>query len=440
MDILVIGFALFAMFFGAGNLIFPPMLGYIYGDKWFLASIAFTIVGVGLTLIAVISMAKRKGNIFTFTSLAGEKLSKTIILIIALCIGPLGAIPRTAATSFEMVESAGFNINILIFTLIFFGFSLFLSLAKNSVVDLIGKFLTPILLISLFIMIIVGIINPIGETKEINLGLNRIFSDSMLEGYNTMDALAALAFTPIIVESIVKKGHKKQLLKKTIQASLIAVIGLAFVYISLTFLGSSVSKSIDTESRVQLLNFISEEILGNEGKFVLLIAIIMACFTTSVGLISSISNIFVEFSKNKFNYKITAFTIAAVSLLLSILGVESIVKLTGPFLQFVYPLAILLVLFNLIGKNILDKLIIRNSFFIVSLVSLIDAIINMMDVLFEMFMIKSKFLMNVEEILKKIIEIISLNIVDFPWIFPLILTIILTGLYIKLNRNKKHSN
>ena len=352
MDILVIGFALFAMFFGAGNLIFPPMLGYIYGDKWFLASIAFTIVGVGLTLIAVISMAKRKGNIFTFTSLAGEKLSKTIILIIALCIGPLGAIPRTAATSFEMVESAGFNINILIFTLIFFGFSLFLSLAKNSVVDLIGKFLTPLLLISLFIMIIVGIINPIGETKEINLGLNRIFSDSMLEGYNTMDALAALAFTPIIVESIVKKGHKKQLLKKTIQASLIAVIGLAFVYISLTFLGSSVSKSIDTESRVQLLNFISEEILGNEGKFVLLIAIIMACFTTSVGLISSISNIFVEFSKNKFNYKITAFTIAAVSLLLSILGVESIVKLTGPFLQFVYPLAILLVLFNLIGKDL----------------------------------------------------------------------------------------
>lgn len=331
------------MFFGAGNLIFPPMLGYIYGDKWLLASIAFTIVGVGLTLIAVISMAKRKGNIFTFTSLAGDKLSKTIILIIALCIGPLGAIPRTAATSFEMVESAGFNINILVFTLIFFALSLFLSLSKNSVVDLIGKFLTPLLLISLLIMIIVGMLNPIGDTKNVDMALKTIFSNSMLEGYNTMDTLAALAFTPIIVESIIKKGYKNDLLKKTIEASLIAVIGLAFVYISLTFLGSSASKSIDTDSRVTLLNFISSSILGNKGKFVLLLAIIMACFTTSIGLISSISNIFVEFSKNKLKYKPVAWVIAIVSLLLSVLGVESIVRLTGPFLQFVYPLALSLI-------------------------------------------------------------------------------------------------
>lgn len=436
MDIIVIGFALFAMFFGAGNLIFPPMLGYIYGDKWLLASIAFTIVGVGLTLIAVISMAKRKGNIFTFTSLAGDKLSKTIILIIALCIGPLGAIPRTAATSFEMVESAGFNINILVFTLIFFALSLFLSLSKNSVVDLIGKFLTPLLLISLLIMIIVGMLNPIGDTKNVDMALKTIFSNSMLEGYNTMDTLAALAFTPIIVESIIKKGYKNDLLKKTIEASLIAVIGLAFVYISLTFLGSSASKSIDTDSRVTLLNFISSSILGNKGKFVLLLAIIMACFTTSIGLISSISNIFVEFSKNKLKYKPVAWVIAIVSLLLSVLGVESIVRLTGPFLQFVYPLAILLVMFNLIGKNSIDKLVIRNSFIVVTIVSLMDALISLIDILIDMFKIDFSFLSRIEMLLKNIISIISLNIVDFPWIFPFIVTIIITIIYIKIVKNK----
>lgn len=436
MDIIVIGFALFAMFFGAGNLIFPPMLGYIYGDKWLLASIAFTIVGVGLTLIAVISMAKRKGNIFTFTSLAGDKLSKTIILIIALCIGPLGAIPRTAATSFEMVESAGFNINILVFTLIFFALSLFLSLSKNSVVDLIGKFLTPLLLISLLIMIIVGMLNPIGDTKNVDMALKTIFSNSMLEGYNTMDTLAALAFTPIIVESIIKKGYKNDLLKKTIEASLIAVIGLAFVYISLTFLGSSASKSIDTDSRVTLLNFISSSILGNKGKFVLLLAIIMACFTTSIGLISSISNIFVEFSKNKLKYKPVAWVIAIVSLLLSVLGVESIVRLTGPFLQFVYPLAILLVFFNLIGKNSIDKLVIRNSFIVVTIVSLMDALISLIDILIDMFKIDFSFLSRIEMLLKNIISIISLNIVDFPWIFPFIVTIIITIIYIKIVKNK----
>ena len=436
MDIIVIGFALFAMFFGAGNLIFPPMLGYIYGDKWLLASIAFTIVGVGLTLIAVISMAKRKGNIFTFTSLAGDKLSKTIILIIALCIGPLGAIPRTAATSCEMVESAGFNINVLVFTLIFFALSLFLSLSKNSVVDLIGKFLTPLLLISLLIMIIVGMLNPIGDTKNVDMALKTIFSNSMLEGYNTMDTLAALAFTPIIVESIIKKGYKNDLLKKTIEASLIAVIGLAFVYISLTFLGSSASKSIDTDSRVSLLNFISSSILGNKGKFVLLLAIIMACFTTSIGLISSISNIFVEFSKNKLKYKPVAWVIAIVSLLLSVLGVESIVRLTGPFLQFVYPLAILLVMFNLIGKNSIDKLVIRNSFIVVTIVSLMDALISLIDILIDMFKIDFSFLSKIEMLLKNIISIISLNIVDFPWIFPFIVTIIITIIYLKIVKNK----
>ena len=436
MDILVIGFALFAMFFGAGNLIFPPMLGYTYGDKWLLASIAFTIVGVGLTLLAVVSMAKRQGNIFTFTSLAGNKLSKAIILIIALCIGPLGAIPRTAATSFEMVQSAGFNINIFVFTLIFFGLSLFLALAKNSVVDLIGKFLTPLLLISLLIMIIVGVSSPIGQIKEINLSQGKIFSDSMLEGYNTMDALAALAFTPIIVESVINKGYKNELLKKTIQASLIAVLGLAFVYISLTFLGASVSTSINTDSRVTLLNYIAEKVLGYKGKFVLIVAIIMACFTTSIGLISSISNIFSEFTKDKVSYKFFAIIIALVSLLLSALGVESIIRLTGPFLQFVYPLAVILVIFNLIGKDHINKIVIRNSFIVVAIVSFIDAFVNLMEILSDMFNVNISILKALESILKGFVKIISLNIVDFPWVVPVLVTIIITSLYLKLNKNK----
>lgn len=436
MDILVIGFALFAMFFGAGNLIFPPMLGYTYGDKWLIASIGFTIVGVGLTLLAVVSMAKRQGNIFTFTSLAGNKLSKAIILIIALCIGPLGAIPRTAATSFEMVQSAGFNINIFVFTMIFFGLSLFLALAKNSVVDLIGKFLTPLLLISLLIMIIVGVVSPIGQIKEIDLNVGKIFSDSMLEGYNTMDALAALAFTPIIVESVIKKGYKDQLLKRTIQASLIAVFGLAFVYISLTFLGASVSTSIDTNSRVSLLNYIAEKVLGDKGKFVLIVAIIMACFTTSVGLISSISNIFAEFSKNKLSYKFLAIIIALVSLSLSALGVESIIRLTGPFLQFVYPLAVILVIFNLFGKDKINKFVIRNSFIVVAIVSFIDAFVSLMEILSDMFNVNVSILKSLESILKGFVKIISLNIVDFPWVVPVLVTIIITSLYLKLNKNK----
>lgn len=437
MDVIVIGFALFAMFFGAGNLIFPPMLGYTYGNNWLYAGIGFTIVGVGLTLLAVISVAKSHGNIFSFTSLAGDKLSKTIIFIIALCIGPLGAIPRTAATSSEMMISNGFNVSPLIFSIVFFSISLFLALSESSVVDFIGKFLTPLLLIALLIMIIVGIINPIGEMKNINIGRGEILSDSMLEGYNTMDALAALAFTPIIVKSVVKKGYKDHILKKTIEASFVAVIGLATVYISLAYLGASASTSVDGLSRVELLNFISKSILGDKGRYVLLIALILACFTTAIGLISSISEIFVKFSNNKLSYRFNAFLITLTSLILSVLGVDSIVEFSGPFLQFVYPLAILLVLFNLYGKDKIDKRILKNSFITVSIVSLIDAIISFISVIEKLLGINFILFDAIQEALKNILKLISINNLDFPWLYPFIIVFVLSLIYINIPIGKK---
>ncbi|MSS77033.1 branched-chain amino acid transport system II carrier protein [Anaerococcus sp. WCA-380-WT-2B] len=436
MDIIVIGFALFAMFFGAGNLIFPPMLGYTYGNNWLYAGIGFTIVGVGLTLIAVISVAKSHGNIFSFTSLAGNKLSKVIIFIIALCIGPLGAIPRTAATSSEMLTSSGFNISPLVFSIIFFFISLCLALGESSVVDFIGKFLTPLLLISLFIMIIVGVINPIGEMKDVNMHTGKILSNSMLEGYNTMDALAALAFTPIIVKSIVKKGYKNEILKKTIEASFVAVIGLALVYMSLAYLGASVSKSVDGLSRVELLNFISKEILGSKGRYILLIALILACFTTATGLISSISEIFVKYSNNRLSYKFNACLITLTSLVLSVLGVDSIVEFTGPFLQFAYPLAILLVIFNLYGKNKLDKILVRNSFITVSIVSFIDAIISFISVIEKLLNINFELFDAIQEALSNILKIISINNKDFPWVYPFIIVFILTLIYVNKFNSK----
>lgn len=162
----------------------------------------------------------------------------------------------------------------------------------------------------------------------------------------------------------------------------------------------------------------------------------MACFTTSIGLISSISNIFAEFTKNKVSYKFFAIIIALVSLLLSALGVESIIRLTGPFLQFVYPLAVILVIFNLFGKDKINKLVIRNSFVVVTVVSFIDAFVSLMEILSDMFNVNISILNSLESILKGFVKIISLNIVDFPWVVPVLVTIILTSLYLKLNKNK----
>lgn len=436
-EMLTVSLMLFGMFFGAGNLIFPPMLGFTYGNSWLVAGIGFVIVGVGLTLLAVISVAKSHGNIFSFTSISGKKLSKAIILIIALCIGPLGAIPRTAATSSEMIISSGFSISPMVFSIIFFSISLFFALAESSVVDFIGKFLTPFLIISLFVMIIVGIINPMGSMKEIDMGKISIFSNSMLEGYNTMDALAALAFTPIIVKSIIKKGYKNEILKKTIEASFVAVIGLATVYISLAYLGASASNTDNNLSRVELLNLIANRILGSKGRYVLVIALVLACFTTAIGLITSIAEIFVKYSNNKISYRTNAILIAMLSLILSILGVDSIVEFSGPFLQFAYPLTILLIIYNLYGKDKINENIRKNTFLIVAMVSFMDALVSFIEVIQKLLNVNIELLNKLGQMISRILKFISLNNTDFPWIFPFLLILLFSIIYVRIRKSRE---
>ena len=299
MDIIIIGFALFSLFFGAGNLIFPPYLGKTFGSCWLVASIGFLLTGVGLASCAVIAMSKKRGNVKEFTNVAGNKLGFIVTLLVILVIGPLGAIPRTGATSGEVVIASGIHIPYILFILIFFGITLLLNVTNNKIVDIIGKYLTPALLIVLAIMIISGIIHPIGEKIIPNESTSEVFSQSITEGYNTMDALAAIVFSPIIITALIDKGYENDLLKRTGQVIAIAAIGLLLVYVSLTYLGATASGIYqDKTERVDLLISITNSILGPVGKYILAAIIVLACLTTSVGLTSSISEIFVEIFNN----------------------------------------------------------------------------------------------------------------------------------------------
>ena len=180
MDIIIVGFALFSLFFGAGNLIFPPFLGKIYGSTWLVASFGFILTGAGLACISVISMAKRKGNVKEFTNLAGNKLGSLTIILIAMTLGPLGGIPRTGATSAEVMIEAGLPIPYIFFIIAFFAVTLILILTDSKIIDIIGKYLTPVLLIVLAVMIIAGIINPIGEINTINITQGEVFNKSLI--------------------------------------------------------------------------------------------------------------------------------------------------------------------------------------------------------------------------------------------------------------------
>lgn len=352
-DCLVIGFALFAMFFGAGNLIFPPYLGNEVGTQYIFAIIGFIVTGVGLPLLAIIACTKGDGTFETMASKISPKFAIIFATLLFIAIGPMLGIPRTAATTYELtIHPIIPSISPLVWMFIYFGINLFFVFNQSSIIDTIGKFLTPSLLIILAIIIIKGIIFPIGNIEP--TGATSVLSTSLLEGYQTMDALAALLFAAIVSSSILAKGYKnKDLVPMTVKAGIVAAIGLAFVYGGLTFIGAqTVSLAPADVTKTGLLLIISKDILGNVGTIIIGIAMGLACLTTSIGLITAGSSFFEEVSKGKLPYKVNAVIISIISIVIGCLGVDNIIKISGPILNILYPVAI-----TLIATTLLDKFI-----------------------------------------------------------------------------------
>lgn len=357
-DSIVVGFALFSMFFGAGNLIFPAFLGNtIIGDQYLLGIIGFIFTGVGLPLLAIISCSKVDGSFKSIANKVSPKFAVIFTAILFIAIGPMLAIPRTAATTFELSINPFFSgISPFIAMVIYFIINLFFVLGKTSIIDTIGKYLTPTLMIILFILIVKGLIMPIGNVLETN-AIN-VFPNSLLEGYQTMDAIAALLFAGMITTSLKSKGYKdKEMPLMILKSSLIAILGLAFVYGGLTYIGAQTVELASSEiSKTALLILISKNILGSIGPVIIGIAMGLACLTTSIGLITSGANFFERISKGKLSFKLNAIIISVLSLGIATLGVDNIVVLSVPILNILYPVSI-----TLIGTTLLSKYINSNK-------------------------------------------------------------------------------
>ncbi|MGM9532848.1 branched-chain amino acid transport system II carrier protein, partial [Intestinibacter sp.] len=238
-DIIITGFALFAMFFGAGNLIFPPYLGVITGEKFLIGFLGFIIADVGLSLLAILASAKSNGDTEIVFKRAGKKFALILGSAIMICLGPLLAIPRTAATTFEMgIVSIMPNFNPILFSIIFFSITLVLTIKPSKVVDIIGSYLTPALLVCLLLIIAVGIINPIGNIDK--AAIQNVFSEGILQGYQTLDALGAICLSAVLIKSLAQKGYKeeKDRIDILLKAGVVAAIGLTVVYGGLTYLGA----------------------------------------------------------------------------------------------------------------------------------------------------------------------------------------------------------
>ncbi len=351
--VIVSGFALFSMFFGAGNLMFPPTLGALVGSDYLVSMLGFVLTAVGLVMLGVVATTKAGGNLEDISGKLGNKIGFLYGSLVLISIGPGLAIPRTAATTHELIAAGIFpELNPVLSSIIFFGLVLLFVLRPSSVVNNIGKYLTPALLTLLVIIIVKGIFSPISEPILTNY--ERPFTNSFLEGYQTMDTLAALAFTSLIIKGFRISGldDEKDILSLTIKAGLIATIGLCLVYCGLLYLGATTS-SIDLGdiSRIERLVFIAKSILGNIGVYAMALVMALACLTTAIGLTSTFSDFFERLTNGKVPYKAWVIMSTVFSGVMAINGVERIIEFSVPVLSAMYPVTIVLIFLNIFGDK-----------------------------------------------------------------------------------------
>ncbi|BCU52278.1 putative branched-chain amino acid carrier protein [Staphylococcus auricularis] len=387
----IIGFTLFAMFFGAGNLIFPPNLGLDSGHYFWPTIFAFVLTGIGLPLLGVIVGAlDKQGYIGAFNKIS-PTFSMIFLIVIYLTIGPLFAIPRTASTSFEMtvtpIVHTNSNLALFIFSVLYFLVVLFLCINPNKIVDRIGSILTPLLIITILAMIIKGFVDFGGSSQsdsaEAFTSNAAGFSQGFTSGYLTMDAIAAIAFSMIVVNAVKATGvkHADQIFKQTVSAGAIAAVALIFIYVSLGFIGNHMTISQDKLAELTandqnigtyLLTTMASVGFGELGIYLLGIIVALACLTTACGLIVAVSQYFNSIFP-KISYKLYVILFTAVSFLLANLGLNAAIQLSVPVLSIVYPIAITVVLLILLARYIPTKPIAqRIPVIIVTIISILS--------------------------------------------------------------------
>lgn len=416
-NVLLKGFALFAMLFGAGNLIFPPMLGRTLADSWAIGTVGFILTGVGFPLLGIISTSlSGKKDIDEFANKVSPWFAKLFFIALILAIGPLLAIPRTGATAYEITFlHAGLSSSLYkyIYLILYFGITLLFSLKANKVVDRIGSILTPILLIMLFIIIVKGVSSPLGVPVA-----GRIltpFKNGFVEGYQTMDTLASIVFAGVILQSI--RGDKdlspKQEFSFLVQVSIIACLGLSIVYGGLSFIGASVSGMGSELGKTELLVNLTTTLLGKAGYAILGICVAGACLTTAIGLVATVADYFSKISS--LSYEKLAVLTTVISFIFACFGVDMIVKISVPVLVFLYPLAMALILLNVF--KIENHAIFKGTCLGAGIVSFYE----MLGVLGLQ-----------SETLSKIYGVLPFSSLGFAWLIPAILGGVLFG-FVKKN-------
>ncbi|MBQ9526183.1 MAG: branched-chain amino acid transport system II carrier protein [Fretibacterium sp.] len=364
-ELLSVGSMLFGLFFGAGNLIFPAFMGQAAGRNVLPALLGFLVTGVGLPLLAVISLgATRSDGLLQLSQKVGRKYGYLFTCALYLTIGPFFAAPRCFTVVFETgiapILPAGVSprVGLFVFSLAFFAIMLSISLRPGKILLWIGKLLTPIFLLVFSGIIGTALLSPMGSAATIEPATDYLaspFIHGLLEGYNTMDALAGLAFGIVVINVITSLGVKEpgDIASCTLRAGIFSSVLMVLLYAATTVV-SAQSRALYpiSDNGGVALTLIARHYFGNGGAYLLALMIFFACIKTAIGLITSCSEAFVQMFPGGLSYKGWAVLFSVISLFFANLGLNGIIQLSIPVLMMLYPLAIVLIL-TALGQRLL---------------------------------------------------------------------------------------
>jgi LIVCS family branched-chain amino acid:cation transporter len=415
--ILIIGFALFASFFGAGNLILPPQLGFNSGPDWWLVALGFITSATVIPLLALFGHARLQGTMLDF----GKKVSPLFSLIFCLCVYIIAItlpIPRTAAVAHEMAIQPFFNTSSLLTSSLYFALAFVFIMKRNSILSILGKYLTPLIVLILLAIIVIGLssspeeMNPsVLETPALVAGL--------LEGYQTYDALGGILIGGVVIISLNLEGNVSFADKKAIiaKSGLVAAFGLFVIYTGMIAVGAIHNSEFEsTITRPELLTGLSLKTLGNIGNVFLSVLISLACFTTAVSVIVGTADFFKGlFSESQFVYTITAIISCVLGVLVGQFDVHYIIVVALPALMFIYPLTIVLILLNVIPERFASHIVFKAVVLTTFIFSIPD---------FLGFLIEAEWLNNI----KSLIPLADKNL---GWVVPALVVFLISNLFIK---------
>ncbi|MEK4487545.1 branched-chain amino acid transport system II carrier protein [Psychrobacillus sp. FSL H8-0484] len=435
---LVIGVMLFALFFGAGNLIFPASLGQNAGTNVWIAVIGFLITGIGLPFLGTLAMGfSGSKNLQELSSRVHPKFAVIFTSLLYLTIGPFFAMPRTGAVSFEIgilpfMNADYAQIGLLVFTIIFFGVTLWLSLNPSKIVDNVGKYLSPGILIGLFILLFFVVIKPMGDFGQPQGNyVDNAFMTGFTDGYNTMDALASLVFGIIVINAIRSMGvtSTKGILVATAKSGAIAVFFLGVIYAGIGYLGAtSVNLFGLFDNGGPVLSSASGHYFGSYGAVLLSVIILLACLTTSIGLLTACGEYFHTLMP-KISYKAFVIFFSVLTCVIANFGLSNIITYSIPVLMLLYPLAIVLIFLTFLSPLFNHaRIVYVTVVFVTFLISIVDGLKSLCDSL------GLEYFSWLKPIVSFYDGFLPFYGVGLGWLIPFIILTLITGLIARIQK------